>query len=157
MGLLRLKGLHLSPQESELAAQVKIMEQLREELVLIKEQESSLSKVWASHGSNLYCSVPNLPICLQENTTMSTQLNDLRLQLQRLDYEAKEGKITVDILKDQNQDLSRELEELQKSLNELKVSAKDSAASDDKERKKAEKMALMMAKFDVVRPFRTPN
>lgn len=118
----------LGVKESELAAQVKIMEQLREELVLIKEQESSLSK---------------------ENTTMSTQLNDLRLQLQRLDYEAKEGKITVDILKDQNQDLSRELEELQKSLNELKVSAKDSAASDDKERKKAEKMALMMAKFDV--------
>lgn len=97
-----------------------------------------------------YCSVSDLPICLQENTTMSTQLNDLRLQLQRLDYEAKEGKITVDILKDQNQDLSRELEELQKSLNELKVSSKDSAATEDKERKKAEKMALMMAKFDVV-------
>lgn len=118
----------LGVKESELAAQVKIMEQLREELALVKEQESSLSK---------------------ENTTMSTQLNDLRLQLQRLDYEAKEGKITVDILKDQNQDLSRELEEVQKSLNELKVSSKDSAATEDKERKKAEKMALMMAKFDV--------
>ncbi|KAG8931433.1 hypothetical protein FRC00_000775 [Tulasnella sp. 408] len=103
------------------------MEQLREELALIKEQESSLSK---------------------ENTTMSTQLNDLRLQLQRLDYESKEGKITVDILKDQNEELTKELEEVQKSLNELKVSTKDSAATEDKERKKAEKMALMMAKFD---------
>ncbi|KAG8983405.1 hypothetical protein FRB90_006057, partial [Tulasnella sp. 427] len=117
----------LGTKESELVAQAKIMEQLREELALVKEQESSLSK---------------------ENTTMSTQLNDLRLQLQRLDYESKEGKITVDILKDQNQELSRELEELQKSLNELKVTSKDSAAAEDKERKKAEKMALMMAKFD---------
>ncbi|KIO26249.1 hypothetical protein M407DRAFT_235490 [Tulasnella calospora MUT 4182] len=117
----------LGVKESELVAQAKIMEQLREELTLIKEQESSLSK---------------------ENTTMSTQLNDLRLQLQRLDYESKEGKITVDILKDQNQELSKELEELQKSLSELKVSTKDSAAAEDKERKKAEKMALMMAKFD---------
>lgn len=82
---------------------------------------------------------------------MSTQLNDLRLQLQRLDYESKEGKITVDILKDQNEELTKELEEVQKSLNELKVSTKDSAATEDKERKKAEKMALMMAKFDAVR------
>lgn len=82
---------------------------------------------------------------------MSTQLNDLRLQLERLDYENKEGKITVDILKDQNQDLTKELEELQKSIAELKSSTKDSAATEDKERKKAEKMAMMMAKFDTVR------
>lgn len=81
---------------------------------------------------------------------MSTQLNELRLQLERLDYENKEGKITVDILKDQNADLAKELEELQKSIAEVRASAKDAAAADDKERKKNEKMALMMAKFDTV-------
>ncbi|KAG8901134.1 hypothetical protein FRB99_005550, partial [Tulasnella sp. 403] len=118
----------LAEKESALSAQAKLLADLREELSFVKEQESSMS---------------------QENKDMSTQLNDLRLRLERLDYENKEGKITIDILKDQNQDLSKELEELQKNLSEFKSTSKDAAAAEDKERKKAEKMALMMANFDM--------
>lgn len=80
---------------------------------------------------------------------MSTQLNELRLQVERLDYDNKEGAITIDILKEQSQDASRELEELRQALADLKTNQKD-VSLEDRERKKQEKMALMMAQFDTV-------
>ena len=83
---------------------------------------------------------------------MSTQLNDLRLQIERLDYDNKEGAITIDILKEQNQDATRELEELRQAISDLKSNQKDPSL-EDKEKKKQEKMALMMAKFDTVKLF----
>lgn len=76
-------------------------------------------------------------------------MNDLRLQVERLDYENKEGLITVDILKEQNADAKSELEDVRRQLTELKVAQKDSSV-EDKEKRKQEKMALMMAKFDTV-------
>jgi kinesin family protein 5 len=80
---------------------------------------------------------------------MSSQLNELRLQVERLDYDSKESIITVDILKEQNQDAKAELEELRKQIAELKTAQKD-ASAEDKEKRKQEKMAMMMAKFDTV-------
>jgi kinesin family protein 5 len=81
---------------------------------------------------------------------MSSQLNELRLQLERLDYDNKEGVIAMDILKEQNADLTNDIEELRKTLAELRAAQKEAVSADDKEKKKAEKMALMMAKFDTV-------
>ena len=81
---------------------------------------------------------------------MSSQLNDLRLQVERLGYDNKESAITIDILNERNQDTANELEEIKKQLVELKNSQKD-ASSEDKEKRKQEKMAMMMAKFDSVR------
>ena len=92
-------------------------------------------------------------VMIQENKAMSGQLNDLRLQVERLDYDNKESMITIDILKEQNQDGKNELEELKKTISELKAAQKD-ASAEDKEKKKQEKMALMMAKFDAVSSFR---
>ena len=80
---------------------------------------------------------------------MSTQLNELKLQLERLDYDNKENLITIDILKEQNADAAKELEEHRNKLSELK--AQKDSTNDDKEKKKQEKMALMMSKFDAVR------
>lgn len=80
---------------------------------------------------------------------MSGQLNELRLQVERLDYDNKESVITIDILKEQNQDAKAELDELKKTILELKASQKD-ASAEDREKRKQEKMALMMAKFDTV-------
>ncbi len=80
---------------------------------------------------------------------MSSQINELRLQVERLDYDNKEGIITVDILKEQNIDAKSELEELKKQIADLKSAQKESSA-EDKEKRKQEKMALMMAKFDAV-------
>ncbi|KAF8334309.1 kinesin heavy chain [Cantharellus anzutake] len=116
----------LAEKEASLAASQKLIAEIREELTFIKEQDSSLSR---------------------ENEAMSAQLNELRMQIERLDYENKEGVITADILKEQNADLSNELEELKKTIQELRSTQKDPSA-EDKERKKAEKMAQMMAQFD---------
>lgn len=80
---------------------------------------------------------------------MSAKLNELRLQLERLDYDNKESVITIDILKEQNADAKSELDELKKTIAELRSSQKD-ASTEDKEKRKQEKMALMMAQFDAV-------
>ena len=87
---------------------------------------------------------------------MSSQINELRLQVERLDYDNKEGLIHIDILKEQNQDVKAELEEVRKQLAELKSTQKDPSA-EDKEKRKQEKMALMMAKFDSVRARHSPG
>ncbi|KAI0328591.1 kinesin heavy chain [Cubamyces sp. BRFM 1775] len=116
----------LAERESALKAAEKLVSELKEELTFLKEQESSLS---------------------QENKSMSGQLNDLRLQVERLNYDNKESIITIDILKEQNQDAKAELEELKKTIADLKAAQKD-ASAEDKEKRKQEKMALMMAKFD---------
>lgn len=116
----------LAERESALNGAQKLVGELKEELAFLKEQEASLSK---------------------ENKTMSGQLNEFRLQVERLDYDNKESVITIDILKEQNQDTKAELDELKKTISELKAAQKD-ASAEDKEKRKQEKMALMMAKFD---------
>lgn len=119
----------LAEKESALVAAGKLVVELKEELGFLKEQEESVSK---------------------ENKAMSTQLNELRLQVERLDYDNKEGVITIDILKEQNQDAKSELEELKAKIAEFKTAQKD-ASAEDREKRKQEKMAMMMAKFDTVR------
>ncbi|KIK57805.1 hypothetical protein GYMLUDRAFT_747992 [Collybiopsis luxurians FD-317 M1] len=116
----------LAEKESALVTAEKLVKELKEELAFLKEQEASVNK---------------------ENKAMSSRLNELRLQVERLDYDNKEGVITIDILKEQNADAKAELEELKKQISDLKISQKD-LSSEDKEKRKQEKMALMMAKFD---------
>ncbi|XP_006458111.1 hypothetical protein AGABI2DRAFT_63424 [Agaricus bisporus var. bisporus H97] len=116
----------LAEKESALATAEKLVKDLKEELIFLKEQEASIN---------------------QENKQMSTKLNELRLQVERLDYEAKEGNITIETLREQNNDTAAELEALKKQIAEVKATEKD-ASADDKEKRKQEKMALMMAKFD---------
>ncbi|CAO3592123.1 unnamed protein product [Absidia cylindrospora] len=116
----------IAEKETELANREKLLESLKEEMTYYKDQEQLVTK---------------------ENQQMTTELTDLRLQLQKISYESKENAITVDSLKESNQDLMAELEELKRNLSEMRVSTKD-AAGDEKEKKKAEKMAQMMSGFD---------
>lgn len=71
------------------------------------------------------------------------------MQVERLNYDNKEAAITIDIMKEQQQDAKAELDELQNTISELKSTQKD-ASAEDKEKRKQEKMAMMMAKFDTV-------
>ena len=80
---------------------------------------------------------------------MSSSLNELRLQIERLTYDNKEGFISIDILKEQNHDLKEELEKLRITIADAEL-AKTDASQEDKEKRKQEKMALMMAEFDAV-------
>lgn len=84
-----------SVQESELEAKENLVRELRDELGLLKESESAASN---------------------ENKGMSTQVGEMKLQLERLVYESKEAAITTDGLREQNADLANELEELRVSL-----------------------------------------
>ncbi|KAF7304924.1 Kinesin heavy chain [Mycena kentingensis (nom. inval.)] len=116
----------LAEKESALTTADKLVKELKEELSFLKEQEAGVSN---------------------ENKAMSTQLNELRLQAERLNYDNKESLITIDILKEQNADAASELEEVRKQLVDMKSTQKD-ASAEDKEKRKQEKMAMMMAKFD---------
>ena len=95
---------------------------------------------------------------LKENTTragkdnekLSTEVNELRMQLERVNYESKEASITMDSLKEANGELTGELDDVKQQLLDLRMKAKEtSAALDEKEKKKAEKMAKMMAGFNL--------
>ncbi|CAG8580598.1 17472_t:CDS:10, partial [Racocetra fulgida] len=106
----------IAEKESELAAKEKLLEEIKEELASYKEQEESTSK---------------------ENKQMTSELNELKLQLEKVTYENKESAITMDSLREQNTDLSNEIEQ-------LKLAQKEG----DKEQKKNERMAQMLAELD---------
>lgn len=123
----------LADQVAEKEASLKKVEEAlrtaRDELGFYREQEATLGK---------------------ENKTISSELNEVKLQLERVNYEHREAGITMDILKEQNNDLTQEIEELRKGLT---TSAKEAGAGEDpsheeKQRKKSERMAKMMADFN---------
>ncbi|RCH81540.1 hypothetical protein CU097_004149, partial [Rhizopus azygosporus] len=117
----------IAEKETELSNREKLLENLKEEIAYYKEQEQAVT---------------------QENQVMTSELNELRLQLQKISFESKENAITVDSLKEANQELMSELEELKKNLAEIR-NAQTKATQSDKERKKAEKMAQIMSGFEV--------
>ncbi|KAI1373657.1 kinesin-domain-containing protein [Hypoxylon crocopeplum] len=119
----------LTEKESAVAAAEKSLQESKEELSFLKDHDSKLGK---------------------ENERLTTEVNEAKMQLERLTFESKEAQITMDALKEANSELTTELDEVKQQLLDIKMSAKEtSAALDDKEKKKAEKMAKMMAGFDL--------
>lgn len=119
----------LSEKESIAAAAEKALRDAKEELGLIKEHDSKVGR---------------------ENDKLNSEVNEVKMQLERLNFEGKEAQITMDSLKEANSELTTELDDLKQQLLDVKMSAKESgAALDEKEKKKAEKMAQMMAGFDL--------
>ncbi|KAF1997339.1 kinesin-domain-containing protein [Amniculicola lignicola CBS 123094] len=119
----------VAERESQLA---KIEEQLKtakDELQYYKERDSKSNK---------------------ENERMTSEVNELRMHVEKLNFEGKEALITMDSLKEANAELTAELDEVKQSLLDARMSAKEtSAILDEKEKKKAERMAQMMAGFDL--------
>lgn len=86
----------------------------------------------------------------KENEKMTIELNEMRMQVERISYEGKEAHITMDGLKEANSELTMELDEIKQQLLDAKMNAKESSAAiDEKKKKKAEAMAQMMAGFDL--------
>ncbi|KAL3464568.1 kinesin-domain-containing protein [Aspergillus heterothallicus] len=86
----------------------------------------------------------------KDNDKLNTEVNELRMQLEKVSYESKEAAITMDSLREANSELTTELDEVKQQLLDVRMKAKEtSAALDEKEKKKAEKMAKMMAGFDL--------
>jgi kinesin family protein 5 len=119
----------LSEKESAVVAAEKTLAESKEELSFLKEHDSKLGK---------------------ENEKLTTDVNEAKMQLERLTFESKEAQITMDSLKEANSELTTELDEVKQQLLDVKMSAKEtSAVIDEKEKRKAEKMAKMMAGFDL--------
>lgn len=119
----------LAEKESAVATAEKNYAESKEELNFIKEHDSKLGK---------------------ENEKLTTEVNEAKMQLERLSFESKEAQITMDALKEANSELTTELDEVKQQLLDVKMSAKETTAVlDEKEKKKAEKMAQMMAGFDL--------
>jgi kinesin family protein 5 len=86
----------------------------------------------------------------KENESMTDRLNKAEMELQKLSFQSKEDVITMDSLKEANSELETELISVKQQLLEVKMSAREtSAVLDEKDRKKQERMATMMAGFDL--------
>lgn len=119
----------LSEKESQAVTVEKALREAKEELGLLKDHDSKVSK---------------------DNDKLNSEVNEVKMQLERLSFEGKEAQITMDALKEANTELTAELDEVKQQLMDAKMGAKESGAIlDEKEKKKAEKMAQMMAGFDL--------
>ncbi|KAG0238950.1 hypothetical protein BGX31_003141 [Mortierella sp. GBA43] len=77
----------------------------------------------------------------------SLKLDALKLQLEKATHDNREGTITVESLREVNEDLSKQVDELKEKLTEMRLAQKESSEG-EKEKKKMEKMAQMMADLD---------
>jgi len=119
----------LAEKESLAANIERQLREAKEELSLLKDHDGRLGK---------------------ENEKLTSEANEVKMQLERLAFENKEAQITMDGLKDANSELTTELDEVKQQILDMKMSAKETnAVLDEKEKKKAEKMAKMMAGFDL--------
>lgn len=120
----------IAEKESAIKAVQLSLKDARDELAFYKERETSLS---------------------EDNKTMTAELNEIKLQLERVTYEHKEAGITLDILKEQNTDLSNELEELRKTLTATSATASAAASApldpeaESRERKKQLRVLELMS------------
>lgn len=119
----------LAEKESQMVNAEKQLRETKEELTFLKEHDSKLGK---------------------ENERLTSETNEIKMQIERVTFEGKETQISMDALKEQNAELTAELDEVKQHLLDAKMAVKESSAVlDEKEKKKAEKMAKMMAGFDL--------
>ncbi|KAL0254443.1 Kinesin heavy chain [Diplodia seriata] len=119
----------LAEKESHLVKAEKSLAEAKEELSFLKDHDTKTSK---------------------DNEKLNTEINELKMQVEKINFEGKEAQITMDGLKEANAELTAELDDLKQQLLDAKMSAKEtSAILDEKEKKKAERMAQMMAGFDL--------
>ncbi|KAL1411173.1 hypothetical protein Q8F55_002123 [Vanrija albida] len=117
----------LAERESALAAQEKLMVDLKDEIAYLKEQEASTIK---------------------ENKAMSTELSELRIASARLESESKDASITLDTYKDRVAELQRDIDEQKAHIEELKK-VQSREKEEEKEKRKQEMLNEMLSKIDM--------
>ncbi|KAK4626844.1 Kinesin heavy chain [Fulvia fulva] len=119
----------LAEKERSLEAAEQALQAARNELKDMRETHSSTSRA---------------------NEKLQGETESLRMQVEKIEFETKEASITMDSLKEANAELTQELDDIKHQLLDAKMSAKESTAIlDEKERLKKERMAQMMAGFDL--------
>lgn len=119
----------LAEKETQAATAEKGLQETRDELRTLREGQLRANK---------------------ENEVMVDKVNKTQMELQKLSFQSKEDAITMDSLKEANTELESELVSVKQQLLDLKMSAKETnAVLDEKDRKKQERMAKMLAGFDL--------
>lgn len=119
----------------------------------LAEKESSLSKAeeaLAAARNELQDLRDTHTTVNRSNEKLQSETEQLRMQVEKIEFETKEAAITMDSLKEANGELTAELDDVKHQLLDAKMTAKESSALlDEKERLKKERMAQMMAGFDL--------
>ncbi|KJX97237.1 kinesin heavy chain like protein [Zymoseptoria brevis] len=119
----------LADRESTLAAVEQALQSARNEVKELREAQSGTAR---------------------SNEKLQGETEVLRMQVEKIEFESKEAAITLDSLKEANSELTQELDDVKHQLLDAKMSATDSSALlGEKERLKKERMAQMMAGFDL--------
>ena len=119
----------MAEKESQLTAAEQSLREAKEELQFLKENTSRTGRT---------------------NEKLGSEVSELKMQLERVAFESKEAAITMDGLKEANSELTTELDEVKQQLLDVRMSAKETnAVLGEKEKKKAERMAQMMAGFEM--------
>ena len=87
---------------------------------------------------------------LQAHTALQLEVSELRVVQGRLEEEVRENGANLDVARDKEAELTREVQGLRLQVEELRL-AKATAVSDDREKRKAEMLSEMMAKIETVR------
>lgn len=119
----------LAEKETQAANAERSLHELKEELRQYRDSQARMSK---------------------ENDSVQDVLNKAQMELQKLSFQRSDDTIEMERLKADNDELDQELHKTRQELLTLKMSAKETtAALDEKDKKKAERMAKMLAPFDL--------
>ena len=119
----------IAERETQVSSAEKGLKEAREELQSLKENSNRTTR---------------------DNERLQSEVNELRMQLERVAFESREASITMDGFREANSELTAELDEVKQQLLDVRMSAKETSAMlDEKEKKKHERMAQMMAGFDM--------
>ncbi|KAK5954323.1 hypothetical protein OHC33_004896 [Knufia fluminis] len=119
----------LTEKENQAANAERALQELKDELRSYRENQARISK---------------------ENETATDRLNKAQMELQKLSFERGDEKIEMERLRNDNDELDRDLHNLQQELLSIKMSSKETTAVlEEKDKKKQERMAKMLAGFDL--------
>ncbi|KAI8145084.1 kinesin heavy chain [Fennellomyces sp. T-0311] len=106
----------ISEKETELASREKQVQELQDILNELKENEKAYTT---------------------DNQRMTAELSEVKVELEKVTYDSKESAITVDSLKEANQELTGELQELRKTLQQVR----EAVQKEQEEQQKAAELA----------------
>jgi kinesin family protein 5 len=120
----------IAEKETQLADQEKLISSLKEELSFLKHHER---------------------VSGTQNEKLTSELNEAKMLLEKVQFENKEQGISLDELKDANMEMGAELKELKQELFALRLHRSDSMTTSEEHvnrgRRKEEMMKEMMAGF----------
>ena len=123
--------------------------ELQDQIAEKETQVSSAERGLKEAKEELQSLKENSNRTMRDNEKLQSEVNELRMQLERVAFEGREASITMDGFREANSELTAELDEVKQQLLDVRMSAKEtSALLDEKEKKKHERMAQMMASFD---------